>query len=232
MTLNATANQDTKAKRGRKVGDRATTKQEDTKILKEFHRLRPPGRYIDARILHTALPKKVKEKVGLRTVIRRLAEKNYFPIKKKGKTDPTEVTKKKRLVFAREHLDKNFQQWQAHLQAVADLKDRPSEFKIMFSDLLLFLLSVPRVLNNLDPNNIPSLSSPPHAKHISLFYVCDWALSDHVLHNNKPGASNLYLECKSSPPWGRVIQTQIRFRAIQDTEMNEQNSSPVVHTCF
>ena len=108
MTLNATANQDTKAKRGRKVGDRATTKQEDARILKEFHRLRPPGRYIDARILHTALPKKVKEKVGLRTVIRRLAEKNYFPIKKKGKTDPTEVTKKKRLAFARTHQDKNF----------------------------------------------------------------------------------------------------------------------------
>ena len=134
MTLNATANQDTKAKRGRKVGDRATTKQEDARILKEFHRLRPPGRYIDARILHTALPKKVKEKVGLRTVIRRLAEKNYFPIKKKGKTDPTEVTKKKRLAFARTHQDKNFQQWQAYLQAVADLKDRPSKSKIIFSD--------------------------------------------------------------------------------------------------
>ena len=203
MTLNATANQDTKAKRGRRVGDRATTKQEDTRILKEFHRLRPPGRYIDARILHTALPKKVKEKVGLRTIIRRLAEKNYFPIKKKGKTDPTEVTKKKRLAFARTHQDKNFQQWQAHLQAVADLKDRPSKFKIMFSDLH-FLFSVPRVLNNLDPNNIPSLSSPPHSKHILLFYVCAWALPDHVLHNNKPVAPNLLFECKSSPPWGRV----------------------------
>ena len=229
MTLNATANQDTKAKRGRKVGDRATTKQEDARILKEFHRLRPPGRYIDARILHTALPKKIREKIGLRTILKRLAEKNYFPIKKKGKTDPTEVTKKKRLAFARTHQDKNFQQWQAYLQAVADLKDRPSEFKIMVF-VFHFLFSVPRVLNSFDQNNIPSISWPPHSKHI-FCYVCDWALSIHVLHHSKPVAPNVYYECKSSPPWGRVIETQIRLRAIQDAEI-KHNSNRIFHPCF
>jgi hypothetical protein len=133
--LDAAAQQDEKAKRGRKFGH--------AKILKEFHRHRPPGLYIDARILHTALPKKVKKNIGLRTVIGRLAEKEYFPIKKKGKTDPTEVTKKKKLAFARRHQEKNFQQWQAYLQAAADLKDRPSVFMILVFSIFRFYVSVP-----------------------------------------------------------------------------------------
>ena len=109
----------------------ASTKKENAKILKEFHRLRPPGRYIDTRILHDALPEKVRKKFGQRTVIRRLADKGLLPCEKKKKTDPTEATKKRRLVFAEKHQDKNFQQWQAHLQAVGDLKDRPSELMVL-----------------------------------------------------------------------------------------------------
>ena len=35
-----------------------------------------------------------------------------------------EKTKKKRLIFARKHQEKNSQKWQAYLQGVADLKDR------------------------------------------------------------------------------------------------------------
>ena len=131
--MNTAADQDEKAKRGSKLGQRATTKKEDAKILTEFYRLRPPGRYIDARILHDALPKKVRKKFGQRTVIRRLADKGFLPCEKKKKTDPTEATKKTRSVFAGKHQDKNLQQWQAHLQAVGDLKDRPSE-------LIVFLL--------------------------------------------------------------------------------------------
>jgi hypothetical protein len=98
--LHIAADQDDKAKRRRKSGQRASTKKEDAKTLKEFHRLRPPGRYIDTRILHDALPEKVRKKFGQRTVIRRLADKGFLPCEKKKKTDPTEATKKRRLVSA------------------------------------------------------------------------------------------------------------------------------------
>ena len=116
--------EDAKQKRGRKFGQKITTKQEDKQILATFKRMRPPGQYVDSRIVHRALPKPVKKKISRRTVIRRLADKAFLPTRKKSKSDPDERIKKKRLVFARKHADKNFQQWQAYWQAVADLKDR------------------------------------------------------------------------------------------------------------
>ena len=66
-----------KQKRGRKVGQRATTKAEDKTIMKYFHQLRPPGHGIDSNALKRRLPKKLKKKVSRKTVIRRLAEKGF-----------------------------------------------------------------------------------------------------------------------------------------------------------
>ena len=64
-----------KQKRGRKRGTRATTKEEDKKLMKTFHKLRPPGHGIDSNALKKALPKKLAMKMCRRTIRRRLAEK-------------------------------------------------------------------------------------------------------------------------------------------------------------
>ena len=110
-------------KRGRKVGQRATTKQEDAKIIKKFFKLRPPGTYIDSRILHKHLPKQLKQKVGRKTLIRRCADKGLFFEEKNNKNDPDEETRKKRVSFCRKHQDKNCQAWQGYCQGVADLSE-------------------------------------------------------------------------------------------------------------
>lgn len=72
---------------GRKKGSRATSKAEDEEIKKKFLQLRPPGHGIDSRELHKALPKKIKKKVGRKTVIRRLGEKGYTAQMKLKKDD-------------------------------------------------------------------------------------------------------------------------------------------------
>ena len=51
-----------KKKQGRKLGQRATSKKDDKKIMEAFHKLRPPGHGIDSTALHKALPKKLKQK--------------------------------------------------------------------------------------------------------------------------------------------------------------------------
>ena len=134
--------QDKKAKRGRKLGQRVTTKKEDAKILTTFKKLRPPGHYVDSRLVLGALPNKVKTKFGRRTVIRRLAEKGYTPSRKLCKTDPTEKTKTKRASFGRKHQNKNFQQWQAQLQGVGDLKDLTTYLPTFCCLYFHFLFSV------------------------------------------------------------------------------------------
>jgi len=92
-------------------------------IFKKFKRLRPPGHYVDSRMIHSRLPKKLKKKTSRRLVLRRLAAKGFRPEEKQCKDDPSEQLKKRRLDFARKHAGKNFQQWQSHLQGVADLSD-------------------------------------------------------------------------------------------------------------
>ena len=84
-----------KLKRGRNKGDRKTTKEEDKQILAAFHKMRPPGYGVDSRVVHTALPKKLKKKVARRTIIRRLADKGYVPEKKLSKSDPSYKQKQK-----------------------------------------------------------------------------------------------------------------------------------------
>ena len=73
--------------RGRPAGTKATTRQEDRAIMSKFKQLRPPGAYVDSRIVHKNLPKKIQEKVGRRTVLRRLAAKGYVTQTKLSKTD-------------------------------------------------------------------------------------------------------------------------------------------------
>ena len=68
-----------KAKPGRKLGWRKTSKADDKVILKTFRRVRPPGHGVTARKVHKALPKKVRKLVCKRTVINRLAERGTDP---------------------------------------------------------------------------------------------------------------------------------------------------------
>lgn len=77
---------------------------------------------MDSRIVHNALPNKLRRGVSRKLVIRRLAEKGLTPKKKKCKSDPDEQLKKRRLQFCRSHKDKTARQWQAQLQCVGDLK--------------------------------------------------------------------------------------------------------------
>ena len=74
--------------RDRPKGSRNTTKEEDKKIIATFHKVRPPGRYVDSRMVSDALPKKISKKIGRRTIIRRLAEKGYVPTPKVDRSDP------------------------------------------------------------------------------------------------------------------------------------------------
>lgn len=123
ISLAAATYKDEKLQRGRKKGQRSTSKEEDEKILKTFKKLRPPGHGIDSNVLKKALPQKIKSKVSRRTLIRRLSEKGYNPEKKRSKTDLGPVRMKKRLDFCKKHGDKNATQWKAFLQGVADFKE-------------------------------------------------------------------------------------------------------------
>ena len=75
-----------KKQRGRREGWRKTTKKEDRALLATFHKLRPKGHYVDSRMVHSALPRKLRTKVQRRTVRRRSADQGYAPTKKVNKT--------------------------------------------------------------------------------------------------------------------------------------------------
>ena len=83
---------DEKEKRGRKKGWKKTTKAEDKKVLSTFHKLRPPGCGVDSREVQTALPKKLRMKVGRKTIIRRLAVKGYTAQEKLQKNDVSKAS--------------------------------------------------------------------------------------------------------------------------------------------
>ena len=123
---------------GRPVGSRKTTKDEDRVIMSTFRKVRPPGHGVDARMVHSALPKKLRKKVGRRTVIRRLSAKGYKPTKKMQKTDPGPALMKKRFDFAKAHQGKTESVWKAELQAVGDMKEftyYPRTLKSKFAQL-------------------------------------------------------------------------------------------------
>ena len=120
-------------------GWRKTTKREDKTIMNAFKKLRPPGHGVDSRMVHSALPKKLKKKVARRTVIRRVEELGgYVPTKKINKSDPGPALAKRRVDFGREHVSKSEAQWKMYLQGVGDIKEftfYPSELQPKFERL-------------------------------------------------------------------------------------------------
>ena len=108
---------------GRPKGWRKTTLQEDRKILSVFKKLRPPGAGIDSRVIHQALPAKLKKKVVRKTIIRRLSEKGYNPERKIQKSDPGPALSIVRERFCKVHADKTPQGWKAELQGCGDFKE-------------------------------------------------------------------------------------------------------------
>lgn len=114
---------DEKEQRGRKKGQKATTKEEDKLILKTFHRLRPPGHYVDAQMVYSQLPLKMQRKITKTLVRRRLNAKGYYMEEKRDKDDPSVQVKRKRIGFCRKHQNKTAQHWTCCLQAVADLSE-------------------------------------------------------------------------------------------------------------
>ena len=127
-----------KKQRGRREGWRKTSKKEDKALLSTFHKLRPKGHYVDSRMVHSALPRKLRTKVQRRTVRRRLAEQGYVPTKKLNKSDPGPALRKRRLDFAKAHEAKTPAQWKQELQAVGDFKEftwYPKELRPKFRQL-------------------------------------------------------------------------------------------------
>ena len=86
-------------------------------------KVRPPGHGVSARRVRTALPKKIKKKIGERTIIRRLADKGFTAQKKLSKSEQSVKNAKVRVKFAKKHADKSAQAWNGELQAVADIKE-------------------------------------------------------------------------------------------------------------
>jgi hypothetical protein len=125
-----------KGERGRPAGTRKTTKEEDKKVMQVFHKMRPPGSGVDSRVVHSALPKKLKSKISRKTVIRRLADKGFVPERKIQKSDPGVQLSKKRIGFGKKYSGRSEKAWKAKLQAVADLKEfsyYPQELRATFT---------------------------------------------------------------------------------------------------
>jgi len=70
IQLAATSYRDEKGQRGRPLGWRCTSKAEDKKILATMHKMRPPGHYVDSRIVKDSLPKQLQKKVSRKTILR------------------------------------------------------------------------------------------------------------------------------------------------------------------
>lgn len=127
-----------KKARGRKKGARFTSKADDKVIMKQFHKLRPPGHGIDSNALHRALPSQIKNKIGRKTLIRRLGEKGFTAQKKLKKDDKGEAHRKKKFKFCEKFKNWKALQWSNHLQAVGDIKDftwYPKELQPRFKKL-------------------------------------------------------------------------------------------------
>jgi hypothetical protein len=127
-----------KQTRGRKKGYRKTTKADDRQILRTFKKLRPPGHYVDSKLVHRALPKKIKKTITKRTVRRRLKEKGYVPERKINKRDPGPALCKKRLAWCKKQEKMTSDEWESGLQGVGDFKDftwYPEQMRAKFKQL-------------------------------------------------------------------------------------------------
>ena len=114
---------DEKSPVGRKLGWRKTTKAEDKKVSSTFHKVRLKGHGVTARRVHRALLKKVRNKIGKRTVIRRLAAKGFTPMVKLRKQDFSVALRKKRVLFGKEHEGWTSATWESECQGCGDFKD-------------------------------------------------------------------------------------------------------------
>jgi hypothetical protein len=93
---------------------------------------------VDSRVVHNALPKKLKKKIGRKTIIRRLASKGFNPEKKLNKGDPGPQQTGRRLGFGRKHSGKSARKWASYLQACGDFKEftwYPEELQPTFQKL-------------------------------------------------------------------------------------------------
>lgn len=113
---------DEKGQRGRKEGWKKTTKEEDKQLMSVFKKNRPAGCYIDSREVHKKLPKRLRTKIGRKTVVRRLAEKGYSMQEKLSKNDASVALCKRRVKFAKQYENWTPAQWKAEVQAVGDFK--------------------------------------------------------------------------------------------------------------
>lgn len=111
-----------KEQRGRPTGTRNTTKAEDRVIMQKFRELRPPGAYIDSRILHDNLPRKIARKITRRTVLSRLEDMGYTPQTKLGKTDLGPKQCAARWKWCKKFEGRAPAQWKTKLQACGDIK--------------------------------------------------------------------------------------------------------------
>ena len=124
-----------KAKRGRKKGWRKTTSKENASILKTFHRVRPPGAGVESREVSDALPKRLLDKVCLRTIRNRLKEKGYVPERKIEKSEANKQVRSGRMCFCTEHKWRTRKQWKRKLQAAGYMKGQ-----LVFPIFFFFLL--------------------------------------------------------------------------------------------
>ena len=118
--------------RGRKEGWKKTTKEEDRTVMQTFKKLRPDGHGVDSRVIHKALPKKLKKKVSRRLVIRRLAAKGYRPERKISKSDPGIQLAKRRVKFCKLRQDWTPDDWETEVQGAGDFREfayYPKELK-------------------------------------------------------------------------------------------------------
>ena len=106
-----------------KKGWRKTSKAEDKVIMTKFHKIRPPGHYVDSRKLRKALPSQLRKKIGRRTIIRRLAEKKLTPQMKVNKQDPGPKLAMRRMTFVQRHAKRTGERWKGYLQGVGDVKE-------------------------------------------------------------------------------------------------------------
>ena len=93
---------------------------------------------MDSRVVHKALPKKVKKKISRRTIIRRLADKGYKPERKIQKSDPGVALAKKRVIWCKKREGDTEEDWSRDLQGVGDFKEftwYPKELKPKFAKL-------------------------------------------------------------------------------------------------
>ena len=110
-------------KRGRKVGWRKTTQSEDKQILAAFARVRKPlGILVEKRDVWKALPLNLRNKISIRTVGNRLAQKGHKMREKLARDDKGEKWRRTRMVWCGRKRSRTATQWAETLQGCGDFR--------------------------------------------------------------------------------------------------------------